>query len=127
VHNVFTVTLGNIGEQKRFSQTSWRLAAFLPANLLNDEGNKLSTFKMTEIVQKACKLVFTNYNTLLKSGQMVKCSDGVIRDMVYVLNQWMGDQPEISKILGLVQVRNAPNKQQMFCFYTKFLFAMHRT
>ena len=36
-----------------------------------------------------------NYNDQLEQGTLVKCSDGVVRDIVFVVALYLGDQPEI--------------------------------
>jgi hypothetical protein len=101
--NVFcccAVTLGNIRETHRFNVSAWRMACLLP--------EKLKELKTTELKVKmwqlSVSLMFPNYNKQLKTGKLIKCSDGKTRDVVIVLAMWQGDAPEIAGCCCLIQV-----------------------
>ena len=95
------VTLANIRETHRFSVSAWRLAMLLPTTIKNLTVSELRV----KIWQLAVKLMFHNYNDLLETGLLVKCSDGKTRNITMRLSQWLGDGPEIAACCCLVQVQ----------------------
>ena len=84
----------------RFKNMAWRMIQLMPSNLkwIKDSKHKVKIWHMS------AGLSFQNYNCLLKSGQLVECSDGHIRDCVFVLAGWLGDQPEIDCLCCSIQV-----------------------
>jgi hypothetical protein len=105
------VTLGNVRETKRFTNAAWRLACLLPQARVYLSGitKSFHTEKKQEVWHEGMSLIFQNYNTLLKHGMKVKCSDGEVRDLRMILGIWAGDQPEIETCCCLVGVSDVFN------------------
>ena len=95
----FAATLGNINERQRFGNSAWRLGCLLPTSI-----GGLKPVDKIRVFQKAAQLFLQDYNKLLKTGVLVKCSDGNIRNVVIVVTQWQGDQPGVDALCGLVAV-----------------------
>ncbi len=73
----------------------------MPTNLkfVKESSQKLHLWHL------AARLTFQNYNKLMEQGGMlVKCSDRKVRDCVFVLVEWLGDQPEVDCMNCMVQV-----------------------
>ena len=94
------VTLANIREYIRFKNMAWRMIQLMPANLKCIQ----SSFDKVRLWQLSAGLSFQNYNSLLETGQLIECSDGHVRDCVFVLAQWLGDGPEIFNLCCGIQV-----------------------
>lgn len=50
---------------------------------------------ITDLEIACIGLSFVNYNDQLETGTLVQCSDGVVRDIVFVVALYLGDQPEV--------------------------------
>ncbi len=73
----------------RFKNVAWRLVALFPVL------KKCKSSDMKARLWHFCTAkIFTDYEKILEEGLLVKCNDGVIRDIVIVLSYWQGDQPE---------------------------------
>ena len=63
-----------------------------------------NSFDKVRLWHMSAGLSFQNYDSLLKTGQLIECSDGYVRDCVYVLAEWLGDGPEIACLNCNIQV-----------------------
>lgn len=104
-HTLCAVTLGNIRENMRFRNVAWRLLQLMPANLKYIK-TSLDKVKLWHL---SAGLSFQNYNEQNETGTLVECSDGKVRDCVFILCQWQSDQPEADCCNCSIQVR--------FCVY----------
>lgn len=98
---LFSVSLLNIREGKRFTSSAWRLAMLLPGGM---KSLKESSLRVA-VWHLAVKLIFKNYNKLLKEDFYVKCSDGQIRNIAMILSMWQGDYPEHASATCTISVR----------------------
>jgi hypothetical protein len=95
----------------RFKNLAWRLLQLLPSN-----DRLASSEEKSELFHFCTALSFQNYNRLLENGFLVSCADNKVRRIVIVLSQWQGDQPEIDRLNGSIQVGgNVP-----VCLYVLF-------
>ena len=85
----------------RFKNIAWRLLQLMPCNLKFIK----SSLDRVKLWHLSAGLSFQNYNKQLETGTLIECSDGKVRDCVFVLCQLQADQPEADCCNCSVQVR----------------------
>ena len=80
--------------------------ALLPTNMVTKtkKHDPQYVVKRQKVWQGAMAQVFEDYNQVLQDGVLVRCSDGQVRNIAFVLASWLGDQKEQELACCMVSV-----------------------
>ena len=101
------MTLVNLDNKKRFTNSGWQLVALLPVinkTAGNYKGKMPASTRTTKLfhdcVEEVCKPLVAAY----EDTPLVRCSDGFARRICPLVAAWLGDREEHEVVCSMIKV-----------------------